>query len=53
LRSAREQAYRLSQDHRANLDKLAAVHLEREELHRDDVAKLLGPRPAKALESTA
>jgi cell division protease FtsH len=48
LREAEERAYRLLQDHRADLDRLAGALLEREELDRDDVAKLLGPRPSAA-----
>jgi cell division protease FtsH len=48
LREAEERAYRLLQDHRADLDKLAEALLEREELDRDEVAKLLGPRPGVA-----
>jgi cell division protease FtsH len=45
LREAEERAYKLLNDHRDQLDKLADALLEREELDRDDVAKLLGPRP--------
>ena len=48
LCEAEDRAYQLLKDNRAQLDKLADALLEREELDRDDVAKLLGPRPGKA-----
>jgi cell division protease FtsH len=48
LREAEERAYQLLKDHRDQLELLAAALLEREELDRDDVAKLLGPRPVAA-----
>jgi cell division protease FtsH len=53
LREAEERAYRLLQEHRADLDRLAEALLEREELDRDDVAKLLGPRPLISAVSSA
>jgi ATP-dependent Zn protease len=40
-----ERVYRLLSDHRDRLETLTAALLEREELDRDDVEKLLGPRP--------
>jgi cell division protease FtsH len=51
LREAEERAYQLLEEHREQLDKLTEALLEREELDRDDVAKLLGPRPVKAVTS--
>jgi cell division protease FtsH len=45
LREAEEQAYRLLADNRDKLELLTAQLIEREELDRDDVEKLLGPRP--------
>ena len=45
LREAEERAYRLLADHRDQLELLTATLMEREELDRDDVEKLLGPRP--------
>jgi len=45
LREAEERAYQLLKDHRDQLELLAAALLEREELDRGDVAKLLGARP--------
>jgi cell division protease FtsH len=47
LREAEERAYHLLEEHREQLDKLTEALLEREELDRDDVAKLLGPRPGR------
>jgi ATP-dependent Zn protease len=45
---AEERAYRLLSDNRDKLESLTAALLEREELDRDDVEKLLGPRPTEA-----
>jgi cell division protease FtsH len=45
VREAEERAYRLLSDNRVKLESLTAALLEREELDRDDVEKLLGPRP--------
>jgi cell division protease FtsH len=47
LREAEERAYQILKDNRDKLETLAAALLEREELDRDDVAKLLGPRPVE------
>ena len=44
LREAEERAYRLLSDHRDQLELLTAALLEREELDREEVEKLLGPR---------
>jgi cell division protease FtsH len=48
LREAEERAYRLLSDNRDKLELLAAELIEREELDRDDVEKLLGPRPKES-----
>jgi len=47
LREAEERAYRLLADHREQLELLTMALLEREELDRDDVERLLGPRSTK------
>jgi cell division protease FtsH len=52
LREAEERAYRLLADNRDKLDLLAHELVEREELDRDDVEKLLGPRPTESAERT-
>jgi cell division protease FtsH len=44
LREAEERAYRLLSDHRDQLELLTAALLEREEMDREEVEKLLGPR---------
>jgi cell division protease FtsH len=48
LREAEDRAYQLLSEHRDKLELLTGALMEREELDRDDVAKLLGPRPVKA-----
>ena len=48
LREAEERAYQLLKDHLDPLELLTAALMEWEELDRDDVSKLLGPRPAGA-----
>ena len=47
VREAEERAYQLLADNRDKLDLLTSALIEREELDRDDVAKLLGPRPSE------
>jgi cell division protease FtsH len=44
VREAEERAFRLLSENRAMLERLTAELIEREELDRDDVEKLLGPR---------
>jgi cell division protease FtsH len=46
LRESEERAYRLLADNRDKLERLTATLIEREELDRDDVEKVVGPRPA-------
>jgi cell division protease FtsH len=48
LREAEERAYRLLADNRDKLELLTATLIEREEMDRDEVEKLLGPRPKEA-----
>ena len=48
LREAEERAYQLLAEHRDKLELLTAELIEREELDRDEVEKLLGPRPKEA-----
>jgi cell division protease FtsH len=50
VREAEERAYRLLSDNRDKLEALTAALIEREELDRDEVEKLLGPRPTNAPE---
>lgn len=52
LREAKERAYQFLKDHRDQLEQLTAALMEREELDRDDVAKLLGPRPGVSISSS-
>lgn len=51
IRDAEERAYRLLADNRDQLELLTSALLEREELDRDDVEKLLGPRPTDEAEA--
>jgi cell division protease FtsH len=51
VREAEERAFKLLQEHRDQLERLTAALLEREELDRDDVEKLLGPRAVEAATS--
>ena len=45
VREAEERAYQLLAENRDKLESLTSELIEREELDRDEVEKLLGPRP--------
>jgi cell division protease FtsH len=53
LREAEERAYRLLADNRDMLERLTVALIEREELDRDDVEKVVGPRPTEAAADAA
>jgi cell division protease FtsH len=50
LRTAEERAMQLLTAHRDKLEKLTTELLEKEELDRDDMERLFGPRPTVAME---
>jgi cell division protease FtsH len=53
LRAAEERAMHLLTARREDLEKLTAELLEKEELDRDDMERLFGPRPTTAMDDPA